>query len=167
MHLSRSVGTTWYRIALCMAFVAMHLLLIGPLISQYQSGDSHHAHHGTDHSSSHPSSHPSSHSSSHPSSHLSSHQGGGHHQHAAPQASQHLHHSGHAEAVEPVFNWFHQCGYCSVWQQFPTAHTCLPAISLQAFITHDHLLTQPTQAMQSCDNYPHALTRAPPFFRSI
>jgi len=147
MYLSRSVGTLWYRIALFMAFVAMHLLLGGPLISQYQSGGQHHANHRTDHAS--------------------SHQGGGHHQHAAPPASKHHHHSGHAEAVEPVFNWFHQCGYCTVWQQFPTAHTFLPAISLQAFITHDQLLTQPTQAMQSCDNYPHALTRAPPFLRSV
>ncbi|MEL7612818.1 hypothetical protein AAGW18_09965 [Vreelandella titanicae] len=124
----------------------MHLLLAGPLISQYQAGDQHHANQDT--------------------SHLSSHQGGGHHQHATPQASKH-HHSSNAEAVEPVFNWFHQCGYCTVWQQFPTAHTFLPAISLQAFITHDQLLTQPTQAMQSCDNYPHALTRAPPFFRRV
>lgn len=163
MYLSRSVGTLWYRMALFMAFVAMHLLLGGPLISQYQAGGQHHASHGTDHSSSHH----ASHLSSHPSSHTSSHQGGGHHQHAAPQASKHHHHSGHAEAVEPVFNWFHQCGYCTVWQQFPTAHTFLPAISLQAFITHDQLLTQPTQAMQSCDNYPHALTRAPPFLRSV
>lgn len=151
MHLSRSVGTLWYRIALYMAFVAMHLLLGGPLISQYQAGGQHHANHGTDHSSSH----------------SSSHQNGNHHQHAAPQASQHHHSAGHAEAVEPIFNWFHQCGYCTVWQQFPTTPTVLPAISQQAFITHGQLLTQPTQAMRSCDNYPHALTRAPPFLRRV
>lgn len=147
MQLSRSVGTLWYRIALCMAFVAMHLLLGGPLISQYQAGGQHHANHNA----------------SLPSSHL----GGNHHQHAAPQASQHHHSSGHAEAVEPIFNWFHQCGYCTVWQQFPTTHTFLSAFSLQAFITHGQLLMQPTQAMQSCDNYPHALTRAPPFLRRV
>ncbi|WP_193092665.1 DUF2946 domain-containing protein [Halomonas colorata] len=146
MQLQRSANKHWYRIALCMAFVAMQLLLVGPLISQYQSDGQHHAHHEA--------------------SHHSSHQGGGHHQHTAPQASHH-HHVGHAEEVEPIFNWFHQCGYCAIWQQFPTAHTSLPAISLQAFITHDQLLTQPTQAIKSCDNYPHALTRAPPFFRIV
>ncbi|MGY4878203.1 hypothetical protein ACLUEY_09990 [Vreelandella aquamarina] len=127
-----------------MAFMAMQLLLVGPLISQYQSGEQHHSHHGA--------------------SHHSSHQNGGHHQHTALKASNHHHHAGLDETVEPIFNWFHQCGYCAIWQQFPTSHTALPAISLQAFITHDHLLTQPTQAMQSCDNYPHALTRGPPFF---
>ncbi|WP_447045741.1 DUF2946 domain-containing protein [Vreelandella sp. H-I2] len=145
MQLSRSIATLWYRIALYMAFVAMHLLLTGPLISQYQSGGQHHANQEASHHASHQ---------------------GDYHSHTATQTSHH-HHAGHAKSVEPIFNWFHQCGYCTVWQQFPTAHTFLPAISLQAFITHDQLLTQPTQAMQSCDNYPHALTRAPPFFRRV
>lgn len=124
MQLQRSADKLWYRIALYMAFIAMYLLLAGPLISQYQ--------------------------------------GGGHH-HTASKISHH-HQTSHTEGMEPVFHWFHQCGYCAVWQQFPTAHAFLPAISLQAFITHDHLLTQSTQVMKSCDNYPHALTRAPPFF---
>ncbi|MGP9567872.1 hypothetical protein ACT3RP_10555 [Halomonas sp. AOP5-B2-8] len=152
MYLSRSVGTLWYRMALFMAFVAMHLLLGGPLISQYQAGGQHHANHGTHHPPSHP----------------SSHHGGGHHQHAAPQASNdHHHHAGQAETVEPIFNWFHQCGYCAVWQQFPTTQALLPAIGQQAFITHERLLSQPAQGTQSCDTYPHALTRAPPFSQPV
>lgn len=116
-----------------MAFVAMHLLLTGPLISQYQAGGQHHAHHA-----------------------------GGHDHHAAQQADHDYHHADQIETLEPVFNWFHQCGYCAVWQQFPSTHTFLPAIGRQAFIAHSLLLTQPIQDIQSWDNYPHALTRAPP-----
>ncbi|MDN7132305.1 DUF2946 domain-containing protein [Vreelandella profundi] len=144
MQLQRSADRLWYRTALFIAFVAMSLLLVGPLISQYQANGEHHA------------------------DHKASHHTGDHHQHAAPQASNnHQHHTSHVETLEPIFTWFHQCGYCAVWQQFPTTHTFLPAISLQAFIKHNTLLTQPKQAMQSCDNYPHALTRAPPFFRFV
>lgn len=117
-----------------MAFLAMHLLLTGPLISQYQAGGQHHAHHT-----------------------------GGHDHHAVQQADHsHHHHAGQADTLEPVFNWFHQCGYCAVWQQFPSTHTFLPAIGRQAFIAHGLLTTQPTQDIQSWNNYPHALTRAPP-----
>lgn len=139
MQLHRSADRLWYRTALFIAFVAMSLLLVGPLISQYQAGGEHHAGHE-----------------------------GGHHQHAAPQAStDHHHHAGQAETVEPIFNWFHQCGYCAVWQQFPTTQALLPAIGQQAFITHERLLTQSTQGTQSCDTYPHALTRAPPFSQLV
>ncbi|WP_137079981.1 DUF2946 domain-containing protein [Halomonas caseinilytica] len=27
-----------------------------------------------------------------------------------------------------VFNWHDQCGYCSLWQHFPTAHIDVPAV---------------------------------------
>ncbi|WP_447956613.1 DUF2946 family protein [Vreelandella sp. EE7] len=131
MQLQRSTGKHWYRIALCMALVAMLLLLVGPLISQLQAHD--HAHHGDHHA----------------------HSGLGHEGH-------HAHHGQPPAPTEPIFTWFHECGYCSIWQQFPSAHALLPTIARQAFIHQAPLPQMPLQGFASLDHYRHAPPRAPP-----
>ncbi|MFG6176034.1 DUF2946 family protein [Halomonas sp. THAF12] len=52
------------------------------------------------------------------------------------------HEAGHSHGAMPgmptsgdgaaVFRWFEPCGYCALWQQFPSAHVALPAIAREA-----------------------------------
>ncbi|WP_447894567.1 DUF2946 family protein [Vreelandella sp. GE22] len=90
------------------------------------------------------------------------------------QAHDHAHHGDHHEhsglghdgqptaPSEPIFTWFHECGYCSIWQQFPSAHALLPTIARQAFIHQAPLPQMPLQGFASLDHYRHAPPRAPP-----
>ncbi|UYF99685.1 DUF2946 family protein [Halomonas sp. GD1P12] len=136
MPLQRFTHRRWYRVALHAALTAMLLLLIGPLISQSQAG--HHEAHRHAASGAH---------HDHPSS--------AHRSHAAPETSP-------EPSIEPIFTWFHECGYCSLWQQFPSAHAFLPAIARQAFVHHAPRPKSPHQGFASFDNYLHAPVRAPP-----
>ncbi|WP_447554468.1 DUF2946 family protein [Vreelandella sp. EE22] len=134
MPLQRFATSRWYRSALHAALVAMLLLLVGPLISQLQAGHHHH-------------------------------QDGHHEHHHGDSVSHHEHSRQYAGPVtpsEPIFTWFHECGYCSLWQQFPSAHALLPAIARQAFIHHAPLPQMPQLGFASLDNYRHAPPRAPP-----
>ncbi|MFC4208206.1 hypothetical protein ACFOWV_09970 [Vreelandella malpeensis] len=116
------------------------------MISQSQAG--HHDHHaGHPHAAHSHDAH-----SAHPHAHQSAHS---HSSHASPQT------------LEPIFTWFHECGYCSLWQQFPTAHAVVPGIARQAFIAHAPPSRHSPQALPPCDHYPNARPRAPPPFPDV
>ncbi|MFI0473430.1 DUF2946 family protein [Halomonas sp. HMF6819] len=141
MPLQRFAHSRWYRVALHAALTAMLLLLISPLISQSQAG--HHDQHAGHHDAAHSHDAPSAHHHAHPSAH-------DHSTHVSQQS------------LEPIFTWFHECGYCSLWQQFPSSHAFLPAIARQAFVHHAPRPKPPHQGFASFDNYLHAPVRAPP-----
>ncbi|MCS2608037.1 DUF2946 family protein [Halomonas dongshanensis] len=142
----RCTTTSWYRPALWVAMAAMWLLLLGPVISQLQASD-HHAAHGHHHATA---------QANQPAHH---HHGHDHHVHASASTST-------AEPLPAIFTWFHECGYCSLWQQFPTAHASLPAIARQAFLLDAPPCKHSPKAFIPGDRYPHARPRAPPFLNA-
>ncbi|WP_422822309.1 DUF2946 domain-containing protein [Vreelandella nanhaiensis] len=134
----------------------MCLLFAGPLISQLQASQ-----------------------------HAYDHQGHGHHGHSASvdrpgrsadrQAGHPVVHQTEYSAGPPgtainsapisaLSDWHNQCGYCELWQHSPSLSLALPAIASDAFIVLGgrFLASQAGALFQY--NYPHALTRGPPYF---
>lgn len=126
-----------YYMTLALACLAMTLLFVGPLISQFQAG-----HHGT------------------------AQQDTGHHHaqhdHAAPHHGTAEHHQ--TAGAEELSHWHVLCGYCELWQHTPTLFLRLPDIARQAFVPHQGGFIAPSIGTLRQFNYPHALTRGPPVF---
>lgn len=152
MHYFRSADSFWYRAALYLAFAAIYLLFAGPLLSQWQAQAS-----SLDHASEHSSKHALEHLSEHSPAHAHGHDGTDLCETPAP--------SSHAN--NPLHHWYHQCDYCGIWQNTPTAPHHLPAIGSVAFITRTPLPTAFTQHAAAVQAYPHAYPRAPPSLNVI
>lgn len=61
-----------------------------------------------------------------------------------------------------VFHWFDQCGYCSLWQHFPTAHIHVPAVARDALKPAGRRIQSPVSSAADAPTFPNALSRAPP-----
>ncbi|WP_072821729.1 DUF2946 family protein [Modicisalibacter ilicicola] len=72
----------------------------------------------------------------------------------------------HAAPVNPqaevALTWFDQCGYCSFWQHFPTAHVVTPKVARDAFKPSDGEVACPRPSAVCSPSFPSALARAPP-----
>jgi len=94
----------------------------------------------------------------------------------ASHASGHAHHDEHAlclshsdptpSSSHALEHWHHQCDYCGVWQQSPSAPNHLPAIGSWAFIDASPLPNTFYQRTVVWLDYPHACPRAPPLLQA-
>ncbi|MFG6668487.1 DUF2946 domain-containing protein [Halomonas sp. HNIBRBA4712] len=136
-----------YRWTLAFAYLAMTLLFVGPLISQFQAGDHGHGqHHARQHH--------------HASDHHADQQIHAHHDHAAAHHEMAEHR--HADGAEDLSHWHVLCGYCELWQHTPTLFLSLPVIAREAVAARSGRFIAPAIKAPRLLNYPHALTRGPP-----
>ncbi|WP_157959069.1 DUF2946 domain-containing protein [Salinicola endophyticus] len=63
-----------------------------------------------------------------------------------------------------VFAWHDQCGYCSLWQHFPTAHSDVPAVVRSVLKPAGGRFESPRPAASSDHLWFEGRPRAPPAF---
>lgn len=122
---------------LALACLAMTLLFVGPLISQFQA-----SFHG-------------------PAQQETGYQHA-QHDHPAPHHGTAKHHQ--AAGAGELSHWHVLCGYCELWQHTPMLFLHLLDIARQALVPPQGGFIAPSIGTLRQSNYPHALTRGPPAF---
>lgn len=63
-----------------------------------------------------------------------------------------------------VFSWHDQCGYCSLWQHFPTAHSDVPAVFRSVLKPASARFESPRPSASDRRHQLEGRPRAPPAF---